>query len=112
MLLEILIVGMLGVAIFLLWRVSDGLTRMGKNQCDQATMVMQELELIRAGLFAITRVKDGEGWPEFDKLGQYIVKEYIGPARIVSTLRAEGKSPEQISDYLAAVRRLEKERDD
>ena len=111
MLLEILIVAALGVVIFFLWKIFDVLVRMGRNQCDQATFVMQELELIRAGLLAMTRIKGGEGWPEFDKLSHCIVKEYIRPVRMASVLRAKGKTQEQINDYIAAARRLEEEGD-
>jgi len=109
MLLEILIVGALGVVIFFLWKIFDILVRMGRNQCDQATFAMQELELMRAGLFAMTRAKGEEGWPEFDKLSHYVVKEYIRPVRMASVLRAQGKTQEQINDYIAAARRSEEE---
>jgi cobalamin biosynthesis Co2+ chelatase CbiK len=109
MLLEILTVGALGVVILFLWKIFDILVRMGTNQCDQATFAMQELELIRAGLFAMTRIKGGEGWPEFDKMSHCIAKENIRPARLASVLRAEGKTQEQINDYIAAARRLEEE---
>jgi hypothetical protein len=109
MLLEILLIGALGVVIFFLWKIFDVLARTGRNQCDQATLVMQELELIRAGLFATTKNKEVESWPEFDEGSQHIVKEYIRPARMASVLRAEGKTQEQINDYMAAARRLEGE---
>jgi len=111
MLLEILIVGALGVVIFFLWKIFDILVRMGRNQCDQATLIMQELELIRAGLFVTTKNKEVESWPEFDETSHYIVKEYIRPARMASALRAEGKTQEQINDYIAAARRLEEDGD-
>src|SRR5712692_7532815 len=95
--LEILIAAALGVVILFLWKIFDILVRMGKNQFDQATLLMQELELIRAGLFAMTRIKPGEGWPEFDKMSHSIVEDYVRPARMASVLRAEGKPKSKLT---------------
>lgn len=81
MLLDILIIVAVGIVILFLWKILDVLVRTARNQCDQATLVMQELELIRAGMFTITRVERQEGWPEFDKLSRRIVRDYIRPER-------------------------------
>jgi len=96
---QILILGAAGVIILLLWRIFNVLVRTGRNQCDQATLVMQELELIRAGMLAITKAEKQEGWPEFDKLSRCIVRDYIRPERMARTLRAEGRTQREINGW-------------
>lgn len=107
MLLEILVVVAFVVVIFLLWKILGVLVRTGRNQSDQATFIMQELELIRAGGFVVMVANGEEGWSKFDEMAQYIAREYIRPDRMASALRAEGKTQEQINNYIAAARKLE-----
>ena len=53
------------------------LTIATNNQAEQATSIVLELRGIRAGLFAATRIKQEEGWPDFAELSRIIVRDYI-----------------------------------
>ncbi|MGD1154308.1 MAG: hypothetical protein ABSA41_00595 [Terriglobia bacterium] len=81
---ELLMVGAFAVVVLFLWRIVAILTLAVNNQVEWATSILGELERIRAGLFAVTRIKEGEGWPEFEELTRYIVRDYIAPKRFES----------------------------
>jgi hypothetical protein len=87
MFVEIVIAVALTVVALLLWRLIAILTLAVNNQIDQTTRILEELQLIRAGLFAMTKIDEEAGWPGFEKLSRYIVESYILPAKFTS-LRA------------------------
>lgn len=88
---QLLMVGAFAVVVLFLWMIFATLRLAVNNQVEQATSIVGELERIRAGLFAITRIKEAEGWSEFEHLSCYIVTEYITPGRLerMETVRPE-----------------------
>lgn len=81
MVLEILTVALLAVAVLCLWRISAVLTLAVNNQVELGNHILLELNRIRAGLFAHTRIKDDEGWSKFEELSNEILTNYIAPRR-------------------------------
>jgi hypothetical protein len=79
---QLLMVGALAVVVLCLWMNFATLRLAVNNQVEQATSILGELERIRAGLFATTRIKEGEGWPEFEQVSRIIVTDYITPERL------------------------------
>ena len=88
MVLQMLIVLELAIIVGLLWKLVKTDGRTAQNVAEETATLLSELQNIRAGLFAITRIEKTEGWPEFDKLSKHIVEDYIAPEtldRILST---------------------------
>lgn len=87
MVLQTLIVLELAITVGLLWKLVKTEARTAQNIAEETAILLTELQNLRAGLFAITQIEKTEGWPEFEKLSQYIVETYIAP----ETLNPFGK---------------------
>jgi hypothetical protein len=81
MLPELIEVGAFVVVVLFLWRIVAILTLAVNNQVQRTTTILGEPERIRAGLFATIRIKQEEGWPDFEEMTRHIVTDYIAPKR-------------------------------
>ena len=71
---------------FMLWRLFGNLTLGVKNNIEQATNIISELERIRVQMFLFSKGLPGaeRGWEEFDKEIRLIVNDYIVPKRFTN----------------------------
>jgi len=84
MLPQLLMIGLLTIAVIMLWRIAELLARLLNDHSEAAIAFGHLAGLIRAGQFVATRMKEDDGWPQFQEMTHHIVQEYIARERLES----------------------------